>query len=383
VEELPQASVLIIDDEPEPQHAIVNLLPPRLASCFKVRSPDDAIEEDLRRAHLVLVDYKLMHWETNAPPSELCKHVPNGLALVSILQQCAATSEHAVAFAIHSAHLPELTDPFKPQPRIHVLSRACNIDWAFEKSTEGGPLEQYSRILLLANAVKSLPLSWPRDDAHKTWAEVQRLLGIDANVPWADQTRLEIERCRPPLDELVQRVHGMLFVRWMLQRILSYPCFLLDENGLAARIAASPDSVRQSMGGPLASLLLEARYRGILAEFMGPRWWRVGVEYLLWKLGGNEITGTDLLRQILIEQHGIPLSKTDSLQPVVCLDTDFLPLNQLCDPSKAVRIQPDDWPGYAESAWITLELARSDMRMRGLVIASDSQRLEDESAGKV
>jgi len=373
-----QPYILIIDDEDDLQRSTVNMLPVDLKSCFKVISPDDAIETDLKHSHLVLVDYKLDKWASNAKEEELCKHVPNGLALTAILQQrVAALKEgHAVAFAIHSSHLPELTTPFSFESRIHLLSKTCNIDWAFEKHSRLGPTETFSRIRCLAEAVQALPDSWPLENADRTREEVERLLGVDASQRWADPAWSDIERAHPPLDELIQRVHGLLFLRWMLQRVLSYPCFLLDEHWLAARLAATPASVRAALPLWLGKVLENTQYRGILAGFRGNRWWRMGVEYILWELGGKRsLAAEDLLNNLNKDQE-IPLVPINLPQPVICLDTDFQPLDHLHDPADAVRILPDDWPPYAEQAWATIELALSDKRISGLVIEADRPRLE-------
>lgn len=379
----PQAPViLLIDDEPDLQRGAlrsVDVIDHDLAACFKVYGPDEVTEAHLRSAHLVLVDYKLDKWEDNAPEAQLCKHVPNGLALIAIFQQrlMAMKGSHAVAFAIHSGHLPELTDPFSFEPRIHMLSRACNIDWAFEKEAKSGLQDTLQKVRCLAEAVQRLPSSWPQSDPDKTREDAEQLLNLDRAKRWADQAWSDVERAHPPLDELIHRVHGLLFVRWMLHRIMSYPCFLLDEHWLAARLTVTPASVREALTQGLGKLIQDAEYHGILAGINGPRWWRIGVEYALWQLGNGKSLGVEELRRLLIHELKLPLKPTESLQPVVCLDTDFQPLDQLYDSNEAVRILPDDWPPYAEQGWATIELALGNKRTNGLVIEADRPRLEN------
>jgi hypothetical protein len=231
--------------------------------------------------------------------------------------------------------------------------------------------------------LKALPILWPQADAQKTKAELERLLGIDTANKWTPLAWSDVERARAPLDELIQRVHGLLFLRWMLQRILSYPCFLLDQTWLAARLAVTPASVGEALPVGLGELLETAEYRGILASFRGRRWWRIGVEYILWSLGGRTSLDVDQNRQFLINERGMPLVPTHSLHPVVCLNTDFMALEQLEDPSDAVRILPDDWPPYAEQAWTTIQLAQGDNRIRGLVIEADRPRLDEVERDEV
>jgi hypothetical protein len=65
-------------------------------------------------------------------------------------------------------------------------------------------------------------------------------------------------------------------------------------------------------------------------------------------------------------------------EPVVCVDADLRPLPTSQKASAAVRIQPDDWPIYADQPWVTLDLARSNPRIAAIVIQQDRDRLNPE-----
>jgi len=370
-------NILIVDDTPASQQSMIDGFPPFLSACFKVRGPSKVKLSDLKEAHLVLVDYNLDQWVENAAAENLCQHIPNGLPLAAILQQRTTANSHAVAFAIHSAHLPELTAPFKLEPRIHLLSRSCNVDWAFEKDTGPDKVETYGLVKKLAEAVQSLPASWPPNNPSKTRGAARKLLGLDESVAWTDQAWGEVERAVPPLDELVQRIHGLLFLRWLLQRVLPYPSFLLDAHWLAARLGATPTSVSEALTGKLGKLLAPANYTGLLHDFRGPRWWRTGLEVTLWGLGGGKPLGTDDLHDVLKTKQ-VKLDKADFPHPVVCLDEDLQPLPDFADSNTAIRIQPDDWPSYADAAWTTLTLAHQHPRLASMVVEVDRYRLENE-----
>ena len=257
------------------------------------------------------------------------------------------------------------------------MAKNCNVDWAFEKDTTETSTEAYRLVRDLAEAVQSLPPSWPPNNPAKTRKEARRLLGLDDSVASANQAWAEVERAVPPLDELVHRIHGLLFLRWVLQRVLPYPSFLLDTHWLAARLGATPASVEEAVKGPLVKLLAPAVYAGLLSGFKGERWWRTGIEVVLWTLGGGKPLGTDDLHEALRVNH-VKLEKADSPHPVVCLDEDLQPMADLADSDTAVRIQPDDWPGYADSAWTTLSLAKENPRLRSLVVEADRYRLTTE-----
>jgi hypothetical protein len=70
---------------------------------------------------------------------------------------------------------------------------------------------------------------------------------------------------------------------------------------------------------------------------------------------------------------------TDSEFPIVCLDRDYRITSTFSDVDRAVRIRPDDWPTYADDAWITIELARSEAMLGAFVIEGDRERMERAS----
>lgn len=63
-------------------------------------------------------------------------------------------------------------------------------------------------------------------------------------------------------------------------------------------------------------------------------------------------------------------------EPVVVLDEGYCALERVCDITEAVRIQPEDWPPYADQAWTTIELANEISSLQAIVVAEDRLRLE-------
>jgi hypothetical protein len=64
---------------------------------------------------------------------------------------------------------------------------------------------------------------------------------------------------------------------------------------------------------------------------------------------------------------------------VLCLDYNFRFRKVPYDVADAVRVQPDDWPVYAEQAWAATEDARDEPRLAAAVIATDRHRLSDST----
>ena len=222
--------------------------------------------------------------------------------------------------------------------------------------------------------MRDLPRAWPVDDSEATRSLVEKLLSVP-DYPWAGNAWDDIESCRPPIHELVERSHGLAFLRWLLQRILPYPCFLWETHRLAARLRIRHASLVAALEAGLREVLEPVRYKGQLAEFLGPRWWRSGVEGLLWEITKGNPFDPARVRSLLAERAKVPLEASRSEQPLVCVDQDYQPLPEDYNQSEAVRIQPDDWPPYAEQAWTTIALARAESRLGALVLDADRDRL--------
>ena len=154
---------------------------------------------------------------------------------------------------------------------------------------------------------------------------------------------------------------GLLFLRWMLQRVLSYPCFLLDETWLASRLTVTPASVREALPGGLGDGLLgPAEYRGILVDFRGKRWWRMGVEYILWDLAGKTSLGVDQLRRSLDRESRPPVEPERDIAPCSVPRQRFPAIRPISTiPAKRSESCRTTGHRLPEQAWVTIELAPS------------------------
>jgi hypothetical protein len=371
--------ILVIDDEAAEIKNRVKTMERRLRGGVTVCNPDEVTLEKLDVADLVLVDYKLDHWDASKGSAPLCRKIPNGIALMVLLQQHATECDRPTAFAIHSSHLRELTAPFPPEPRVHLLARTYNLEWAFVKSAVGTtPTRTFEKAHILAKAVAALPQKWPVGEADKAREIARGLLGVPSSQRWEEQAWQDVEQALPPLDELTLRIHGILFLRWLLTRVLYYPCFLLNRHWLAARLGATPDSVDAALSGTLGKFFRPALYTGILKEFAGRRWWRSGIESLLWDLTEGNSAGSEVIHQLFLKRFDCKLTRSEFAFPVVCLDEDYRPLPDLYDPKLTVRLQLDDWPSHAEIPRTTIEIVHDSPRMKGLVLASDRELLETD-----
>jgi hypothetical protein len=346
-----------------------------------VKEPGDVTKRDLERSSLILVDYHLAHWPGRQAVSELALKPKDGLALAAVLRSHRSTAErHGVAaFGLLSGKLGELAGGLPPVYRQHSIAHSHDLEWVFAKTAIPGQPSFSTQVLELARAVRRLPQEWPREDVTLMKATVARLMGLRKSEIWYARAWEDIEGCHPPFHELATATHGLAFLRWLLQRILPFPCFLIANSHLAARLRVTPASLTRALAedSKLRARLKPVRYSGVLAAFAGGRWWRAGVEGLLWKITKRRPFDRSTLTAAVQRLSGRlePVALDD---PVVCIDDRYTPHEELSELKDAVEIQPDDWPPYADHAWVRLKDMRDNTWAQGLVVARDRDRVEAE-----
>ena len=117
------------------------------------------------------------------------------------------------------------------------------------------------------------------------------------------------------------------------------------------------------------------RYTGILAEFMGRRWWRGALEDFVWELVGSHATRGERLVRALTERAGMELEFVEPNPTVVCLDGELQPKERFSTPETAVPVRPDHWPSFADSAWMDVEDVRADPILLAMVAPVDRYRV--------
>ena len=335
--------------------------------------PQDVEISQLEKADLVLVDYQLDHWpERDEQPVSF--RPTTGMALANLLREQVDRSENGrlTAFALLTGLISDIQGRLPSETAQHVLARMNNLEWVFTKGESSG----YDRMTVLARAVRQLPRNWP-STPDKSDATVRRLLGIKKKSKWFDRCWLDVQDCRVPANELTSGRHGILFIRWLLHQVLPYPCFLWEEHWVAARLRISVGALREVLEGnsALSRDLESMRYSGILAEFLGGRWWRGALEDYVWKLGGSRRTGKQGFRDALAERAGVQLEPIDANPAVVCLDRDLTPSGRFLPPMDAVTLRPDHWPAFADSPWIDISTVNEDPDLRSMVNPLDLHRV--------
>ena len=368
-------SILFIDDESDSLSSQV-LLEITNRATANVVHPQDVEVSGLKSADLVMVDYRLDSWPGRDGQPVSLKPV-TGMALAVLLREQVDQSQDGklTAFALHTGRLEEIRGRLPSATAQHVLARLNNLEWVFTKAEP----RRYEQMLLLADAVRRLPSQWPEDSDGST-STVQRLLAMDEKASPFQRCWRDVLDCRAPIHELTAGGNGILFIRWLLHQAIPYPCFLWAEHWVAARLRIAVSSLRKVLAGNsnLAKDLKAMRYSGVLAGFLGDRWWRGALEDYVWMLTGGHSAEDRGLQEALMERAGMELEPIDRDPAVVCLDENWQPTGEFLSPMSAVTLRPDHWPAFVDSAWMDIETVSEDPDLLSMVDPLDRHRVVDD-----
>jgi hypothetical protein len=362
-------NVLIVDDDDRDGLALADAIDAWATGVWV--SPSEVTDARLAKADVVLVDYELERWRERDELKIRSLQPANGLALSAVLRahldNRPGTRPQAIALytgqaARISPHLPE-------EIRRQVLARLHNVEWVFQKQDKN----RASRIVSFANgvvAVSGFPISTEGD----VESELFKLLRLTPKPrPFATRARADVLAAHPPVHEFSEATHALALIRWLAQRILPYPCFLLDSSHVARRLRVSVRTLSDFMTGTgrLARALEEARYTGVLDELVGRRWWRAAIDDIVFDLTDGKMSD-DALYAAYKKASKASIRKAPS-DPVVALSAAYN--GSLASAGECVRIRPDDWPLYADIAWAKTAECNRDPRLRALVDPSDRGKL--------
>lgn len=367
-------TVVFIDDHEEELKPLADLVQSAGMAGCKVDSPSDVDQSLLENADLVIVDFTLDDWIDNVDVQQMSLKPANGVALSAVLREHYRKEplQHAppTGFALITG-TPDTISTSPGERRPHVVARLSNLEWFFEK--HGDTQENVRRIVSLATAIHKLPSAFSEQMVELD--QFLELLGITNEHPLFERYRDTVRMCRPPIHHLSQESGGLILIRWLLHRILPHTCFLMDERHLAARLRVTVESLRNELqlDGELPRLLSDYQYTGPLSDFDGRRWWRDGIEQWLWDRTEGKSAMADSVLSTMRELGATQLQKVEAVRPVVTLDKDLKQEDLLASRSEVVAIQLDDWPSYAEPAYIRLETLNENKFLKLFVSDAEMQ----------
>jgi hypothetical protein len=375
-ERVPRRSViLIVDDEEEQGKATKTLLGSAVSALNRL--PGDVTLDELRAADLVMVDYRIENWEERDALQTPSLQPQDGLALIATLRSNLAKPPEATptAFALRSGRLEDITGGYQYSGREHVLARLYNLEWVFAKSGDDNLFGRQAKCL--ADGVRRLPSALMLSERRKVIDS--DLLALPVNASWKHSAEEDIERAFPPEDIEYDATRGMALVRWLLHEVFPYPGPLLDYRYLSARLFIEPEHMIANeylhSNTALRRALRQFEFKGIMAGFDGPRWWRAGIESWLWK----KTNGRALDKQRVInalDPYAIARNAfTTLVQPVVIVDDQYRPTKVLIEITNAVQLNPDQWPSWAGPAWAQISEVSKDVALKARVDSRDESRV--------
>jgi hypothetical protein len=372
-------SILFVDDNPDEVSRFTESLAGR-AECNAVH-PQEVTNEELASASLVLVDSRLDNWPERDSLESIALKPLNGKALAAVLRAHAESTKDGglTGFALLTAHLEDYSNAVQVENREHSIARSNNLEWVFRKTTDLQILT--NQFLILAGAVTLLPKKWPLDDPEKTKKLLSHLLALKEERNWASRAVLDVQKCHPPVRELSEWSNGIELLRWLLHRILPYPCFLWDRIRVAARLRMTVASLDGVLGSEssLATALRECEYTGIGSQFLGRRWWRAGLESTLWEITDGIPFDVTTLSKAIVGRSTTAVDLISTGDPIVCVDQNYHAVETFCDIGSAVRLMLDDWPSYADPPWISVDVAKDNPEILAAVVDQDKSKVESET----
>jgi len=339
-------TILHVDDFPDDLTAWADELS---ASGLKIqlRHPNEVTVEDLSAAALVLVDYKIEVWPERSVIKPVALRPMTGLAVLAVLQAASGVLEKPRAFTLYTAAPRELANGLVPQP--HIIARAHNLEWVFDKGLPS--TRRREQVATLTKGVDALPSTWPTEGPAAA-AALKNWLGLSESAEWIDSAWRSIVQCRPPIHDLARSTRGVGVMRWMLHRILPYPTFLIDDIHLASRLRMDVREFRAALNvEAFRKTLTPALFTGGLSGFAGQRWWRSGVEAIIYSLTSDDPSSIELLHARLSALAPDIEVLEDASMRFPALDANYEFEPALAKAADVVEITPDDWPPYADLAW--------------------------------
>jgi hypothetical protein len=378
-------TVVIVDDDPGGGADAVASSLRLIGLKAEAIAPEQLVQAHLNSADLILVDYELNEWveprdeqllELPAVEQPVAGRPANGLALAAIIRSLLPDDGRLRGIALLSGQLDKLVENFSLSVTEHAAARVNGIDWAFEKKTIEHLPALNRRIEAFALALGTLQQVWHEDDGQRE-RQLVDMLGVPGEEAWASVAVREIHAAQPPLNQLATASHGLSLLRWLAQRILPYPTFLLDAPRLAMACGLHPGELREDAHPQeLESVFGPARYDGPLAAFLGPRWWRAGVKHTIRELTGDSLPGPAIVAA-LQAQTGVKLTARDPPGSVIAIDARLSPVGPIAR-ENAVRVRPDDWPAFAETGWMSRRTIADDPSLLDLVDPADRALVEDD-----
>lgn len=340
-----------------------------------------AISEQIEDAALILLDQRFRD-----EPISISLNAQDGSSFVSHLRSWARHNKSNLAPIVMFTNEAEAFANEVPAvgaavpiggtfvDREHRLAPTLDVEWIQFKEADNAT----DRIKSLANAF--LEVRGIAGDDGISLDEIGTLLRIPKDVVWEEQAREELQNSRPPVNQKSDKADEPTrgpsqVIRWLCQRALPYPGLFLSDHHAAWALGISLDVfdviALVEPGTEWMRELQRARYKGPLHDFFGRRWWRSGIDQLVWLL--DEKTGEVGTRReaykALAPNHDLGDLQPPSSNVVLC-DEDFIE-TEIGPIADAIQLHPPGWPAEALEPWMIRDEVDRDPVLRAMADPTD------------
>lgn len=368
--------IVYVDNDPDSfTHLIPELEENRVGTfIYSEEYPAEDALEPAKEAKVWLFDFFLVE------PAHAQSKDENGLSLFQ-KWQAAVVEGRPTTVLISSALESAVKEPLGPVERHHVVAQRRGVEWIGDKS-----IETWRRVVQLADGATVI------GDALKPAQEEGKPLGtyeleqlcydvlqVPKDAAWGNSAQRQVDRARPPREiPLAPAATARALLGWLISHVLPYPSYLLTDAQAALRLQVAPESLRAIVDSDDADsasareLLDPSMYRGPLADFLGRRWWRAGVDDLVWNLSETE----DGYRAAMEARAGkAVLIWLDHSEPVLVSTDDLVETEEVAEANDCVRVTDEDFPANVDPAWVRIDAARENRELRAKVVFEDRELL--------
>ncbi|WP_375157267.1 hypothetical protein [Bradyrhizobium sp. RDT46] len=374
--------ILVIDDD---ENEVLPKLPEGFA--LEVVDPNSereafakSVSEQATEACLIVLDQKFVD-----NPVSISLDAQDGSSFVSHLRSWSRRANQPLPPIVMFTNDPEVfaneipaVGPAVPimgtfVGREHRLAPALDVEWIQFKDGERAT----ENLRDLAEAF--LNIADEIGDDGVSLDDLSSALEIPDAV-WSDKAIEELQNARPPVNQkenisLDSTRGASQVVRWLCHKALPYPGLFLSDHYAAWALSLSVEDFRrvadQERSGEWLKELDRSEYIGPLDEFMGRRWWRAGIDQMVWLLdeAATSAGSRKAALSLLVPGFEISETKSSSSHVVVC-NEDFVG-SQIVSIEEAIQVHPPGWPAEALEPWMLRAEVRSDPILKAMADPND------------
>jgi hypothetical protein len=338
------------------------------------------LEEAIGTACLILLDQKF-----NPDPQPLSLTASDGASFVAHLRSWSRLKDRGLPPLVlftneGDAFANEIPSVGAPVPlkgsfvgHEFQIAPALDVEWIQHKADASAR----HRILQLAEA--SIQVNEKIGSDGASLVELETLLDLPLERVWTDTAKEGLRASRPPVsqkgDKSIEPCGPSQVVRWLCHRALPFPGLLLSDLYAAWALGISLKTFKEMVTLPPETEWLreleEAEYYGPLDNFVGRRWWKAGIDYLVWSFDQETEKITDRRQALRALAPGLPDEQLASSSEHVVVWTPDLREDKIAPIDDAAQLHPPGWPAEALDPWILKEELENDAVLQAMIEVAD------------